>query len=260
MKEDPNYSDYTFKFAVKNKDLLSNKDMINYDNKLSFYYHLLTSKTIYFNSWVSFPKRKGQKWIQLWHGYPYKKIFKDINTFYLTNDIDEINYKNSNVKKWDMVHSLDRRNTYIFKKLFSNATIIEVPYEKIEWLKTYNKNKTFKNKILEDLNLDENIKYCLYAPTYRPYPIHIDLNEVKKLVPRGQKLCIHSHRMLNVCYHNSDDVLFIDELEDVQPLSLICESLITDYSSLRFEFEQLNREVVLYQPDLELYKQIQGIY
>ena len=136
MKEDPNYLDYTFKFAVKNKDLLLNKDMIDYNNKFLFYYHLLTSSEVYFNTWVSFPKRKGQTWIQLWHGFPYKKIFKDINTFYLTNDIDEISTKNSNVKKWDIIYSLNEDNTNIFKKLFSQATIIEKPYEKIEWLIT----------------------------------------------------------------------------------------------------------------------------
>ena len=86
------------------------------------------------------------------------------------------------------------------------------------------------------------------------------MDEVKALVPDGETLIVHSHKMLKVTYHNTQGVKFINELEDIQPLNLICSSLITDYSSLKYEFNALGKETISYQPDLEMYDAIHGLY
>lgn len=261
MKADTKYQDYRFVFAVKDQELAKAKDFINYDNKLLYYYHHYTAKHIYFNTWYDplFVKRKNQIWTQLWHGIPYKKVYKDIETYEQTTPEVKTIAKEKSIANWDYVWSVNSYNTKIFKRLFPNTKIIEQEYPKTAWLiKNQNNDKLIKS-LREKFELQQQEKYVLYAPTYRPYDFKINIKEVEKLVPQGHKLIIHPHPMLKINNLNSKHQI-LNDVSDIQEVILATDAVITDYSSIQYDYQQINRQVILYKPDEELYKKIHGLY
>lgn len=253
-------SNMKIKYFVKNQSLIDGKEFLDYNNKILYYYHLYTSKKVYFDTWVepSLKKRKNQKWIQMWHGYPYKRVYTDIEIYTRVNSLSKHKRKSEAVKKWDQIYSLDAKNSKIFKELFPNSKIIEKEYERIEWLIKHKDDKCLISKIRNKYNLG-NKKITLFAPTYRPYKVYFDQNKIKSLAKTGNEIIFNPHPMLNTNYVH-DGITLVDV--DIQEILLVCDQLITDYSSIQYDFLKLNSnsDVKYYQPDYELYKRNHGLY
>ncbi len=248
-------------FMVKNKELLKNKDFKDYNNRLKFYYHFYTSKNIYFDTWLDpeLKKNKNQVWTQMWHGYPYKKMYTDINIYEKVNDKTKRTKKEQNILKWDYIYSLNEENTKIFRNLFPHVEIKEKLYPRIEWLIQNKNNKKLKNEIKDKYGLDKNKKYTLYAPTYRPYKVYLDINEVTNLKSPDNALLIHLHKMMDAKIVNDKQAKYVQNI-DIQELILVIDEIISDYSSIIFDFEFLSSKIKLYAPDKNLYSKIHGLY
>lgn len=261
MKIKESNPELNIKYFVKDKKLINGKDFINYNNRLLYYYHTYTAKTVYFDTWIdpSLKKNKGQKWIQMWHGYPYKKIYTDISIYEKVNSEEKHLNKSENISKWDIVYALDSNNKEIFENLFEDVKVIKKEYERIEWLIENKDNQHLKNQIYKKYGLDKSVKYTLFAPTYRPYNIYFDQSEIEKLVKTGNDLLYNPHPMMKTNYtHNGLSLGLID----IQEILLICDELITDYSSIQYDFLKINEKsaVKYYQPDKELYMLMHGLY
>lgn len=248
------------KYFVKDSTLIDGKEFLDYNNKILYYYHLYTSKTVYFDTWIDpgIAKRNGQKWIQMWHGYPYKRIYTDINIYGEVNSEVKHIRKASNIKKWDEVYSLDENNTEIFKNLFGDAKIVEYEYERIKWLIDNKHNESLKAQIRRKYSLKDK-RYTLFAPTYRPYNVYFDEKSISNLAKSGNEILFNPHPMLKTNYVHPGVTL---SNVDIQEILLVCDELITDYSSIQYDFLKVNplERVKYYQPDIELYKKIHGLY
>lgn len=264
MKENPEYKNVKFIFAVKNKALLTNPDFIDYDNKWKYYYHFYTSKAIYFNTWQSpiLKKKKKQIFVQLWHGKPYKKIYKDVPTFYKLSNSESIKNKELAIGRWDICYSVDENNTKLFKRLFPNCEIREEMYPKTKWLINNQDNKKLKEKLYKKYNLDSEKKYTLYAPTYRLYETDFDLSAVSKLKNDNNELLVHMHPLSKYEYTNTENIKYMQliDVEDIQEVILLMDELITDYSSIQYDFEVTGKKIKYYKFDEELYRKVSGIY
>lgn len=266
MKNDPKYKDYKFVFAVKDNyvDLKSNPDFIDYKKWLKHFYHHYTAKEVYFNTWYNprIYKRKGQVWTQLWHGYPYKKVHTDINTYFSTFNNQQVLNRHLAINKWDYVWSVDSNNTEIFKRIFYDINIIEKQYPKIQYLIDNKDNQELISETKKEYNLKENEKYVLYAPTYRPYKYYLDLLELEKLIPKDHKLIMHVHPMMKhrIINEKAINYMTLKNVEDIQPLVLCMDKLITDCSSIQQDFKVLNKEVIYFFDDKDIYNRIHGIY
>lgn len=253
-------SSLEIKYFVKDERLIDGKEFLDYKNKLLYYYHLYTSKTVYFDTWVdsSLKKVKNQTWIQMWHGYPYKKVYTDIKVYNKVNSEIKHKQKAKNIEKWDKVYSLDANNTEIFKNLFDEVEVIESGYERIDWLIKNRDNEKLKTRIRNKYNL-KNQKYTLFAPTYRPYNVYFDQKEIQNLASSENQILYNPHPMLKTNYEHNG--ITLDDV-DIQEILLICDELITDYSSIQYDFKQINdgAKVKYYQPDIELYGKIHGLY
>ncbi len=261
LKADPQYQNKKFVFAVKDKELLQNADFIDFNNKWQYYFHHYTAKEIYFNTWYDpeLRKRKKQIWTQLWHGIPYKKVYKDIETFKQTTAPHKIKNKERSIANWDYVWSVNKYNTNIFQKLFPNSKIIEKEYPKTNWLIENQTNTELIADLKNKYKLNPEKKYIVYAPTYRPYMLKINIEEVMKYVPAGYHLLLHLHPLLKVSTIDGAATVLSD-ITDVQEIILITDAVITDYSSIAYDYQQINKEVIVYQPDYQLYQHIHGLY
>lgn len=245
------------------KDTKSNPgpDFYDYNNRLLFFYHLYTSKQVYFDTWMdpTLIKRKKQIWNQMWHGYPYKKMFTDIEIYDNVNSTEKHNKKLSNIRKWNNVYSVNERNTQIFKNLFPSVTVVEQEYPRITWLIENKNNSKLKSEIRKKYNLLPNQKYTLFAPTYRPYNVYFSELEVNNLASKNHEVIYNPHPLMISNYEHHGITL---SNVDIQEILLVIDELITDCSSIKYDFLKIHEKdkLIHYMPDEILYRKLNGIY
>ena len=92
--------------------------------------------------------------------------------------------------------------------------------------------------------------------------INNGLEKVKATLEKttGEKwVCLSRGHVLNLGVQ-SDAWMDVSRYPDVNPLLLISDMVISDYSSLAGDFMLLNRPAIFYQPDLEEYLSERGLY
>lgn len=230
---------------------------------LKYFYELCTSKVVItnFRTVDMFKKRKNQYYIQTWHSsLRLKQIEKDTE-----NSLPEnyVKMAKEDSKKCDLLLSGCRYSTDIFKRAFwYNGEIFEHGTPRNDLL--VKADEQYKSNIKRKLNISDDTKIVLYAPTFRKNDdleiYNIDYKSVLKnleLKFGGEwKFCVKLHPHL---ISKSDqlkygkDVLDLTKYDDIQEILVITDVLISDYSSLMFDFGLTKRPCFLYVPDLEEY-------
>lgn len=236
-----------------------------YYKTLKNYYHLATAKYWIRSQSVGslIKKRKGQVYLQLWHGNgAMKKMGYDIAN---NKERPELEH----VKEWDYYIANDQ--------LDAGKIVSSTGYNgKIEILGMACLDKTlklsiapsFKQMILEKVRIskkDEKKKIFLYAPTFRDFDLEKDVIDVpiKKLASLKDKIfLVRLHplvrKKINLTLFDNKNIINVCDYPDVSDLLAICDVLITDYSSIFFQFSPLNRPIVFYSYDFEKYVELRG--
>lgn len=251
---------------------------VNYYSKQAFDY-ITTSKFIVSNCRLNyfinngFVKRDNQYYIQTWHGgLAFKKIEKDIehnkcyNNYLKAAKLDSkyINY----------LISPSKFDTEILKNCFYyDGEIIEVGYPRNDIFFYDNKEKNkIKNKVYKALNIFENKKIILYAPTFRDNSslevYRFNANSLLEILNRKYGsdfvLVVRLHPNIrdkfhefSVTFQNSVDASLYD---DIQELLLVTDVLITDYSSCVWDFCLKMKPAFIFAKDVKEYEQERGFY
>lgn len=221
-------------------------------------------------------KREATKYVQTWHGTPLKKLALDMDTFsmpgsdletYKANFLDE-------TKKWDYLIAPNQYSKDIFKSCFAfEKTFIESGYPRNDVLYQKN-NPTDIDKMKKRLGLPLDKKVILYAPTWRDdyyisqgkYKFYIPFN-IEKLIEvlDDQAVFIfRSHYLVADSLSEVADkpnIYNFSKKEDISELYLISDLLITDYSSVFFDYANLKRPILFYAYDFEHYRDnLRGFY
>lgn len=233
-------------------------------------YHLATAK-IWIDNNRKDPyivKRKNQYYIQMWHGsISLKKIEKDAVNVLNNNYIKNAQYDSTMI---DLMISNSNFSDWLFSNSFwYNGEILKCGSPRLDIL--FNDNGEFKNKFCKEKGISKSSKFIMYAPTFRDTPnMHIyEFNQKKLLDVFNNKykedfyLLVRLHPNLKdlVKFNNENlnNVIDVSDYGDIYELMNICEFLITDYSSLMFEFPIAHRKgVFLYTQDMEKYNR--GFY
>ncbi len=241
---------------------------------LKYFYHLATSRYIIVNSRMpkEFKKAEDQILIQTWHGTPLKKLGFDIKNFTMP-DANEKSYLNDfalDAQKWDFLLSQNPYSTSKFKSAFRfEGEIIELGYPRNDALVN---SSTTKIKLLkEKYNINANDKVLLYAPTYRDnsyndsskytQQIKIDLEMLNKRLPEW-KIILRVHYLIaNEIKGELNNTIIPKSNADINELMLISDCLMTDYSSLMFDYANLNKPMIFFAYDLQEYSnETRGFY
>lgn len=241
--------------------------MVKY-NTLKYLYEIATSKV-----WVDntrkqdfVRKRKGQIYIQTWHGaLPFKKIEKDIVKI-LTPKYIKTAKNDSSMIDYLLTDS-DFGKSIIEQSFWYNGKILITGSPRLDVL--FKNNIELKELIQKKMNLDHNVKYLLYAPTFRDngktdvYNIDFD-RIIRNLSLRfgGQwQVILRLHP--NIRDKNISKNLHVIDASmypDIMDLFSISDILITDYSSTMFDFSLTGKPVFLYVPDLNEYLGMRNSY
>ena len=217
-------------------------------------------------------KKDSQVIVSTWHGTPLKKLGLDIGNVYTMNPFIKHSYVNVS-KQWDYLISPNRYTTNILKSCFGyQKEIFESGYPRNDIL--YNADEERVNRIKSSLNIPEDKKVILYAPTWRDdefidaglikFQLKLELDKLKEAFSDEYIILIRTHYFIADKLDLSgveDFAIDVSKYNDIAELYLISDLLITDYSSVFFDFANLKRPILYYTYDLDKYENVlRGFY
>jgi CRISPR system Cascade subunit CasB len=210
-------------------------------------------------------KRPGQVMIQTQHGTPLKHMGLDLQERPAAARDMDFGELLKGVDKWDHVLSPNRHTTLTWERVYPGS------YTTLAY--GYPRNDVFQQatsadvaRLRESLGIPQDTIALLYAPTHRDYRrvqrAHIDLDRVlRRLGPRFVVLArAHYWHEGPLTAHTSGRVIDVTDHPSVESLCLASDALVTDYSSLMFDYANLDRPIVIHADDWEAYEAARGTY
>lgn len=286
MKNDPRFKDYTFIWAIKHhkkKNIeIPGAKIIEYYS-IPYFYYLSKAKYWIFNckmpTYIS--KKRNQVYLQTWHGTPLKRLGHDIQvdentTFYRSQMSADEMYKtyDVDVERYNYMISPNSFCTKIFQSAFGidKERLIETGYPRNDILSNVIEENVLSIKKMLNIPLDK--KVLLYAPTWRDnqyvtkgytFKLEADFHKWKEMLGDEYVLLFKPHYLIINEYEQDSSLegflYSIDANVDISSLYIISDALVTDYSSVFFDYAILNRPIYFYMYDIENYKEeLRGFY
>ncbi|MED0931000.1 CDP-glycerol glycerophosphotransferase family protein [Bacillus mobilis] len=276
MLRDDKYKNYKFVWSYSGEshtNLPGNPIIVKRETE-EYYKYLAKSK--YWVSNILFPvqrKREGNIYLQTWHGTPLKKLGFDIDIEGPETLARENFYIES--RNWDYLISANSYSSKIFKRAFKfNKEVLEVGYPANDiFYKSDLEDQV--NKIKKKLNIPSHKKVILYAPTWRDneatnswehsFELKFSLDEFYKKFKDEYVLILRMHHLvadaLQIKDEHKSTVLELSKYDDIQELYTISDILVTDYSSVFFDYANSRKPMLFFGYDFEEYKdEIRGFY
>lgn len=286
MKSQERFKDYRFIWFIKKqnqKNINIPGAQIKTHQSLSYFYYL--SKAKYWIINIKMPefikKKEDQIYLQTWHGTPLKRLGKDIqvgkdSTFYRTQMTYEemIHSYDDDVAKYTYMISPNHFCTEVFQSAFgiNKERLIETGYPRNDYMTNISSKEItdIKNK----LHIPLNKKVILYAPTWRDnsynmsgytFELKADFHLWKEIFGNDYVLLFKPHYTIVNKYKEDTSLngflYSISAEAEINELYVISDALITDYSSVFFDYAILNRPIYFYMYDLKEYaEQLRGFY
>lgn len=278
--QNPRYSRFR-KFVVANRGnynsistLIKEKELENVQVVLihSKLYCRLLAESKYLINNSTFPsyfiKRKGQIYLNTWHGTPLKCMGKNI--------IDSPHELGNTQRNFMMSDYLLYPNKFTFEKMKS-AYMLDTLYKGKYVISGYPRNSIFfnaerRNEIKDKLELAEK-KVIVYMPTWRGtaraknneeqyvnimymlYKLEESLDENTIVY-----LKIHNLASAKIKYKSFTKIKPFPKGYETYDFLNIADCLITDYSSVMFDFVNTGKKIVLYTYDYKKYTENRGFY
>ncbi len=256
----------TIWFVEKGTDVSSLRegDYIYYGT-LRKYYHLATAKY-----WIRsqslgglIKKRKGQIYIQLFHGNgPMKKMGYDVTNAKERPPIDH-------VKEWDYYIGHSEEDINIIKSSTGYNNKCEIlGMACIDSTLKLVKDNERKKQILEKLGILEkskNKKIIFYAPTFRDFDLDKDVIDVpieELATLKDYIVIVRFHplvrKKVNLDLFKHDNIVNGCDYPDSADILSITDILITDYSNIYMQYLPLELPIIFYPYDYEAYVELRG--
>ena len=224
-----------------------------------------------------FKKRSENVFIQTWHGTPLKKLALDMHTLNMGDSKDLASYKKNfanDVLSWDYLITQNHYSTEIFKRAFNfEKEIWEIGYPRNDLLFKFDWSSI--NELKKRLGLPLHKKILLYAPTWRDnlyyspgqwkFDLNLDMERLRIELGDEYIVLIKEHYLIadldEDAFPADGFVYRFNYTQDIQPLYLVSDVLITDYSSVMFDYSLLEKPMIYYVYDYEEYEQnLRGFY
>ena len=235
----------------------------NWIQKLKIYWNLASSKIIVTDDYLSylrtFELKPEQKVIQLWHACG---AFKKFGLDYVSADI-------TREKKTHRQYDAVVVSSESIREVYANAFGIDV--SKVLALGTPRTDNLMnseyvsreKERFYDSYPQFKNKKIILYTPTFREngterieYDPQIEWNRFSEILGDDIVFIIKRHPIMKYDLLNEERYNNIIDLsnESTERLMMVCDILVTDYSSTVFEGALLEKPLILYCPDFGIYE------
>jgi CDP-glycerol glycerophosphotransferase len=216
---------------------------------------------------VNFPdfvvKRRGSIHVQTHHGTPVKVMGVEQGAYPVGADGMDLHALLRRCDRWDYSISANAHTTEVWERAYPCPyQTLEYGYPRNDRLALANPDDTAAARAA--LGIDPHHTVVLYAPTHRDYldgfqPL-LDIEELADTLGPNHVLLQRAHYFYTATgaptHPTIRDVSTHPCVEDVL---LATDILITDYSSIMFDYAVLDRPIVLYTPDWDTYQRTRGV-
>ncbi len=236
-----------------------------------YIYEMSTAKIWVDNSRKEFCiKKRNQYYMQTWHGgFTLKKIEKSVEAELESNYVRQAKL---DAKLTDVMLSNCTELTDIYRKDFwyENGEILECGLPRNDRL--FNFTQSDVESIRRKVGIPDGVHCLLYAPTFRKdkglkaYDLDYKgcCEALEKRFGGSWKILLRLHPNIfsksNDLKLDGEYVINASYYPDIQELYVVSDLLITDYSSVIFDFMLLDRPAFLYANDISDYMQDRGFY
>ncbi|MFE6283083.1 CDP-glycerol glycerophosphotransferase family protein [Streptomyces sp. NPDC057877] len=210
-------------------------------------------------------KRPGQVLIQTRHGTPLKHMGLDLRDRPAAARDTDFAELLRDTGTWDYVVSANRHSTLTWERVHPGRyTTLEYGSPRADVFQRATDADVAR--LREVLGIPAGAVAILYAPTYRDHRrtqhLALDLDRVvRRLGPRFVVLARAHHRHGGPFTGTTEGrVIDVTGHPSVESLCLAADALVTDYSSIMFDYAGLDRPIVLHLADQEAYEAARGLY
>ena len=245
---------------------LDNRIHIVTKYSLSYIHALYSSKFVFNNSRNNvydslFVKKRGQKYIQTWHGsFGLKRVEKDVENKLTKNYVKQAQ---KDAQMCDLMLSNSANYSKLIRKAFwYNGPILEKCMPRNDIFYNLTKIKKSYEDVRKMMKFSSNSKIVLYAPTFRAdmkldyYTINWDklIKNIQKMLGSEVEILVRLHPNMSSIKNvelltNYDHVHNITSYPDITEFLLAADIMISDYTSAMFDFVLLDKPCFIYAPD-----------
>jgi CDP-glycerol glycerophosphotransferase len=232
------------------------------------YYDVLARATYFVNN-VNFPnhlvKRPGQIHVMTHHGTPLKQMGMDLAHARGTHGLAGVLRR---CRRWDYAVSANAFTSLQFERAYpTRYTTLETGYPRNDVLASATPERV--RGVRAELGIADGQTAVLYAPTHREYledpTPPLDLARFAEGLGGNHVLLarlhyFHEEQPLLRELHDAGRIRDVASHPSVEELCLAADILVTDYSSIMFDYAVLDRPIAIHAPDWEVYREQRGTY
>ncbi|MBS1699401.1 MAG: CDP-glycerol glycerophosphotransferase family protein [Actinobacteria bacterium] len=212
------------------------------------------------NDWLRrrFDRKPGQRVLQTWHGTPLKRLALHRPGLHPRRWLAILRES----RRWDVLLA---QNPYAERVLRKAYAFLRRPV----WVDGYPRNDVLITgdaaRIRSALGIGEGERVLLYAPTWRDDRSEmVDFVDPKALAEAADAVVLvrgHSRTIRPGRDQAGSRVIDVTGYPDTAELLLAADALVTDYSSVMFDFSATGKPLYFLVPDLEHYRgKLRGFY
>ncbi|MCW7946359.1 glycosyl transferase [Streptomyces hygroscopicus] len=210
-------------------------------------------------------KRPGQVMVQTRQGTPLKRMGLDLRDRPAAADGTDLGRMLHASDTWNYVVSGNRHSTLVWERVYPSAfTTLEYGLPRNDvFARATSADVT---RLRQTFGIPEESVAILYAPTYRDYRRgpHLALDPERVLRRLGPRYVLltraHPSHGEPLARDTGGRVIDVSGHPSVESVCLASDALVTDYSSLMFDYANLDRPIVVYADDWEAYEAARGTY
>lgn len=267
MLTDSRFGDYHFVWGVRNDHMVPpNKRTVCVNINSLGYYRILAQSGVWIGNTsverLIHVSGRQHLYLQTWHGIPLKHLGPDEPEL---NFLTRYWYKHA---KFDLLTASGKYDQKIFKHIFPSSRSTQITgLPRNEGLgKDVNSGKLVK--LRHSLGLDYGKPTLLLAPTFREYQQDDSTGETKLTLDFSHQQAERLLNKFNVLYRGhyfvgqtqNNPFVDVSKFSNLNQLMEISDLLVTDYSSIMFDFSLLHKPVMLLIEDLDEYSAKRGLY
>ncbi|MEU6575963.1 CDP-glycerol glycerophosphotransferase family protein [Streptomyces sp. NPDC046805] len=226
----------------------------------------LTSNVNYPNAVV---KRPEAIHLQTHHGTPLKRMGLDQMRYPAAAKGTNFGALLERVDKWDYSVSANSHSTRMWEHAYpARFTSLDYGYPRNDVF--YTSDARDVRAVRDRLGIAPGRTAVLYAPTHRDYESgwtpHLDLATLADRLGENTVLLVRGHYFYGgsasplTGLRRARRIIDVSTYDPVEELCLAADALVTDYSSIMFDYAGLDRPIVVYADDWETYATTRGVY
>jgi CDP-glycerol glycerophosphotransferase len=217
-------------------------------------------------------KHRDQAYVQTWHGTPLKRIGNDVPSASLSLSYRALMQRE--VHEWDYLLAQSPFAADVLTRAFGyGGPTLELGYPRNDPL-ARPVAPVVRQRVLEAIGVGPGMdRIVLYAPTWRDnrrtedrryaFVNHLDLQELSEALGPSTTILVRGHSNTPGLTRDRSwpNVHDVSDYPDVTELMQVADALVTDYSSVMFDYVVTGKPILFLVPDIAEYGgQTRGFY